>query len=1229
MSKASDFLLQPIFLHLFSGSFHFILMFALSALWVWCKIRFGGGNEGAEQSSRPPRLPYFKQTLHCSLGFSLLTWLFLYRTILIAVLLISDAISTVTGYFFIYVGFLSDEGEDSPLEEPLLKDRLDVVASYSDASIFSSLTFSWVRPLISIGYKKALDVQDIPELASADSGRGVFLKFVCKLKSVNSDGSRITAIKLAKALIFTTWKEVLWTGVCAFVYTVASFVGPYLVDTLVQYLNGRREFKTEGYILVSIYFCAEVVEYFAQRHWNFGLLKIGIRIRAALRGEIVNLISVDAERIQSSVWYWHQPWLFVLQVSLALLILYKNLSYASFAGIAATILVTLVNVPIGHCGEMLQYNLMESKDNRMKATSEILRNMRILKLQAWEMKFLSKITDLRNNESIWLRKHWYILSVVTFIAWIAPVFVSMVTFGACLLMGFPLESGKFSSAIATLKLLQTPILSLPDTLSVMALIKVSLDRIASFLCLNELKPDDASSPNPTLKDINITVSHGMTVAICGTIGSGKSRLLSCILGEVPKLSGTIKFSGTRAYVAQSPWIQGGNIEENILFGMEMDQERYEEVLEACSLKKDLEILSFGDQTVIGEQGINLRMFTWVLGSKTVIYVAHQVEFLPAADLIIVMENGRITRKGKYIDILNTEGVFMELVHAHREAVSASVQKEQGGFGPCCKADNLNKQKGQLSQEEEREKGRVNLSVCWKYITAAYGGALMPFLLLSQILFQLFLIGADYWITLATSVLKDVASPVGHSMLIMIYVAFGIGCALCISASASSDQRAVDLVVPYHLWGFAFTVIRLLAVITVMSQLHGREGNYLELLITLVAIFFPKIINFEHSFKYCFNPKEEQEILFHKPHQMEICEVPLIQHFAETISGSTTIRSFDQSSRFKALNMKLIDGYIHFYGGVATEWLCLHMDLLSFITFAFCLVLLISVPPGAIDPMFIITLCTMENTIISVERMLQYTCIPSEPPLVIEACRPNHGWPTCGEVNIQNLQIWYAQHLPLVLRGIMCIFPGGTGTGIVGRTGSGKSTLMQALFGIVEPIGSQILIDGINISSIGLHDLQSRLSIIPQDSTMFEGTALDKCQLGDEVRKKPVKLDSAVIENGKNWSMGQRQLVCLGRVLLKKSKVLLLDEAIASVDTATDNLIRLTIEQQFPDCTVLTIAHRITSVLDSDMLLLLDNGLVEEYDSPKKLLENKSSSFAKLVAESSTRSSSTTLLFSDI
>ncbi|GFP80474.1 ABC transporter c family member 3 [Phtheirospermum japonicum] len=1235
-----------------------------------------------------------------------------------------------------------------------------------------------MSPLISLGYNKTLDLEDVPQLDIADTARGAFPILNSKLETYRDETNRVTTAMLAKGLIFTTWKEIAVSAVYALVYTFATYVGPYLIDTFVQYLNGRRSYKNEGYVLVSVFFVAKLFESFSQRHWYFKVQQAGYRARAALvakiynkgltlssqsrkghtTGEIINIMSVDAERIGDFGWYVHDPWMVILQVALALAILYNCVGLASVAGLVATVLVMLANVPLGKLQETFQDKLMKSKDERMKSTSEVLRNMRILKLQAWEMKFLSKILDLRYVEASWLKKYLYTSAISTFVFWGAPTFVSVVTFVACKIMGIPLESGKILSALATFRILQEPIYNLPDTISMLVQTKVSLDRMAMFLSLDDLPSDvvdklpvsssgtsveiingnfswELTSTYPTLKDINFRVSHGMRVAICGTVGSGKSSLLSCILGEMPKISGNVRLSGTKAYVTQSPWIQSGKIEENILFGKEMDRQRYNRVLEACSLNKDFEILAFGDQTVIGERGINLsggqkqriqiaralyqdadlylfddpfsavdahtgthlfnECILGLLDSKTVIYVTHQVDFLPAADLILVMKDGTIKQAGKYNDILKSGSDFMELVGAHEEALSAidsmSVpEKSSGNAKPVLQrqesrndeVDDNGAAKAQLVQEEERERGGVGVSVYWKYLRTAYGGLLAPLALLSQIVFQILQIASNYWMAWATPMSKDVAPHVTGFTLILVYFTLSFASSLCILARAgivamigfktanilfnkmhmcifrapmsffdstpsgrilnraSTDQSTVDLNTASIIALFVFAIIQLLGIMAVMSQVTWQ----------VFIVFFPVVAICIWLQRYYIASARELARL------CGVCKAPLIQHFSETLSGSSTIRSFDEEPRFRDLSMKLIDGYSRpkFHTAAAMEWLCLRLDMLSLMTFACSLILLISIPEGTIHPSVaglavtyglnlnmlqgwvVWNLCFMENRIISVERILQYTEIPVEPPLVVEANRPQSLWPLHGEVNIQNLQVRYASHMPFVLRGVTCTFFGGKRTGIVGRTGSGKSTLIQVLFRIVEPTIGHISIDGVDITSIGLHDLRSRLSIIPQDPTMFEGTvrsnldpleeytddqiweALDKCQLGDEVRKKPAKLDSEVSENGENWSVGQRQLVCLGRVLLKKSKVLVLDEATASVDTATDNLIQQTLKQHFTDSTVLTIAHRITSVLDSDMVLVLDNGLVKEYDTPAKLMEDKSSSFAKLVAEYSNK-----------
>ncbi|XP_061375642.1 ABC transporter C family member 3 isoform X3 [Gastrolobium bilobum] len=1302
--------------------------------------------------------------------------------------IVSDVVSVCAGLFFCYVGyFVKNEGEDISLREPLLNGDTnasnasgsketkggDTVTPFSNAGIFSILTFSWVGPLIAVGNKKTLDLEDVPQLDGRESVVGAFPTFRDGLEAECGAINNVTTLKLVKSLLISAWKEILFTAFLALINTLASYVGPYLIDAFVQYLDGRRLYENQGYVLVSAFFFAKLVECLSQRHWFFRLQQVGIRIRALLvtmiynkaltlscqskqghtSGEIINFMTVDAERVGDFSWYMHDLWMVALQVSLALLILYKNLGLASIAALVATVIVMLANVPLGSLQEKFQDKLMESKDKRMKATSEVLRNMRILKLQGWEMKFLSKITELRKTEQGWLKKYVYTSAMTAFVFWGAPTFVSVVTFGTCMLIGIPLESGKILSALATFRILQEPIYNLPDTISMIAQTKVSLDRIASFIRLDDLQSDvveklprdssdtaievvdgkfswDLSSPNSTLQNINLRVFHGMRVAVCGTVGSGKSTLLSCVLGEVPKVSGILKVCGTKAYVAQSPWIQSGKIEDNILFGKPMDRERYEKVLEACSLKKDLEILSFGDQTVIGERGINLsggqkqriqiaralyqdadtylfddpfsavdahtgshlfkECLLGLLSLKTVVYVTHQVEFLPAADLILVMKDGKITQCGKYNDLLNIGTDFLELVGAHKKALStldsldggtvsdeiSSLEQDVNVSGTHDvkekeakedekngKSDDKGEPKGQLVQEEEREKGKVGFSVYWKYITTAYGGALVPIILLAQILFQVLQIGSNYWMAWATPISSDVEPPVGGTTLIAVYVGLAIGSSFCILVRsmllatagyktatllfnkmhfcifrapmsffdstpsgrilnrASTDQSAVDTGIPYQIASFAFSMIQLLGIIAVMSQVAWQ----------VFIVFIPVIaISIWYQQYYLPAARELSRLV-------GVCKAPIIQHFAETISGTSTIRSFDQQSRFQETNMKLTDGYSRpkFNIAGAMEWLCFRLDMLSSLTFVFSLIFLISIPQGVIDPglaglavtyglnlnmiqaWVIWNLCNLENKIISVERILQYTSIPSEPPLVVEETRPDPSWPSYGEVNIQDLQVRYAPHLPLVLRGLTCTFRGGLKTGIVGRTGSGKSTLIQTLFRIVEPTAGQVMIDSINISSIGLHDLRSRLKYT--DEQIWQ--ALEKCQLGDEVRKKEGKLDSAVSENGENWSMGQRQLVCLGRVLLKKSKVLVLDEATASVDTATDNLIQQTLRQHFSDSTVITIAHRITSVLDSDMVLLLSQGLIEEYDSPTTLLGDRSSSFAQLVAEYTVRSNS--------
>ena len=510
---------------------------------------------------------------------------------------VSDVVSVVMGLFFCYVGLIGKNEGLGALKDPLLivdsnasneaesnkSKGGETVTPYSNAGFFSILTFSWMAPLISLGNKKTLDLEDVPQLAPGDSVVGAFANFRNKLDAECGTINGVTTTKLAKALISSAWKEILLTAFLEIMNTLASYVGPYLIYTFVQYLNGQRDFsQNEVYVLVSMFSAAKLVECLTQEHNSFRVQQIEIRIQSVLvtmiynkemtlscqskkvhtSGEIINLMAVDAQRIGNFSCFMHETWIVLVQVAIASSILYKNLGLASIAAYVAGILALLANFPLGSLQKKFQGKIMESKDRRMKATSEILSNMRILKFQGWDMKFLSKIMELRKTEAGWLKKFLYTSATSSFVFSGASTFVLVVTFGACMLMGIPLESGRILSALATFGVLQVSISNFPETISMIVQTKVSLDRIAFFLRLDDLQSDvierlprgssdttieiiggnfswDLSSSNPTLKDINLEVKQGMRVAICGTIGSGKSSLLSCILGEVPKISGTV------------------------------------------------------------------------------------------------------------------------------------------------------------------------------------------------------------------------------------------------------------------------------------------------------------------------------------------------------------------------------------------------------------------------------------------------------------------------------------------------------------------------------------------------------------------------------------------------------------------------------------------------------------------------------------------------------------------
>jgi len=385
--------------------------------------------------------------------------------------------------------------------------------------------------------------------------------------------------------------------------------------------------------------------------------------------------------------------------------------------------------------------------------------------------------------------------------------------------------------------------------------------------------------------------------------------------------------------------------------------------------------------------------------------------------------------------------------------------------------------------------------------------------------------------------------------------------------------------------------------------------------------------------------------------------PLYSIYGETISGVTIIRAFGASSKFLRDMLRCVDTnanpYYWMWG--VNRWLSVRFNLLSAgIVGSTALVCLVTPSISASMAGFALAFAStitgdllfmvrrfvgLEQSMVALERVKEYTDLKREPSEYLEP-RPPASWPSEGAIKCEDLVIRYAPELPDVLHHLNFEIRPGEKVGILGRTGSGKSTLALSFFRFVEPTEGKIIVDGIDTSKIGLTDLRSRLTIIPQDPTILSGTLRSTLDVFEEYGDADIyealrrvhlipsadtpaeaadiinanvfrDLDSKVSEGGENFSTGEKQLLCMARAILKRSKILVMDEATASVDYATDELIGKTIRQEFAESTILTIAHRLRTVIDYDRVMLLEQGRIVEFDRPAMLLSNPASKFYAL------------------
>ncbi|KAF1761582.1 hypothetical protein GCK72_009838 [Caenorhabditis remanei] len=1216
-----------------------------------------------------------------------------------------------------------------------------------------------------------------------------------------------------------------------FLSDILLFCNPMLLKTLIRFTEQLDRPMWQGVVLAFAMFFSAELSSILLSHYYYLMFRVGTRVQTCLTaavyrktlrlsnaarrektvGEIVNLMAIDVDRFQQItpqiMQYWSNP----LQIGLALFFLFQQLGVSVFSGVAVMVLLFPINFAITMVIRKWQIAQMYYKDERTKMVNEVLNGIKVIKLYAWEPPMEKVIEDLREKELGFIKKAAFLRTFSDMLNCASPFLVAVSTFATFIYID-PKNILTPEIAFVSLTLfnqLRSPMSQVAELITQTVQVIVSNKRLKEFLMSEELNDeaidhrgrdnDDVinvknatlswestdNEPVPSLHNISFSVNRGQLVTIVGRVGAGKSSMLQALMGEMEKLSGSIAMHGRLCYVPQQPWIQNNTVRQNITFGKQFNEYFYTRVLDACALQVDLLILPHGDNTEIGEKGINLsggqkarislaravyqnhdiyllddpmsavdahvgsQLFSSVIGpdgilrNKTRILVTNELSYLEKSDRIIVMNGGKIEYEGKYRDLMQ-QGAFEQLVmecakeEKERRATERSQDDEDNcseprGHGesdfeyeddvmgspildhvlgvshmstvsgiinrrhlstsfskqhhrhlstksrtPSVASNTMNTR--QLTGTERVETGRVKMSTYYKYF-GAMGMPIAITFVFGMTISTVISMGRNLWLTdwsndntrsekelggQTIGVRLAVYAGLGFSEIILLFI--GMLSLLYGGVSASrnlhaplmrnlfrvpmaffdttpfgrilnrigKDIETVDVLLPFNVQFFAqclLQVVSTLIIIMISTPVFG-------------IVIIPLSLMYLMVMRYYIATSRQLKRL------ESITRSPIYSHLSESIQGSATIRAYQLTDRFCKLSEAKVDSHVQcrYLNYVANRWLSVRLEFIGncIVLFSalFAALTRSTTTSGVIglSVSYALNITTvlnfavrqitkLETNIVSVERVMEYSETETEAEWKSESEKePPQNWPSEGRIVLNNYSARYRAGLSLVIKQLNVEIKPHEKIGIVGRTGAGKSSVTLSLFRIVEAAEGQITLDGINIADIGLHDLRSNLTIIPQDPVLFSGTlrfnldpfhhysdnqiwrSLEQANLKDFAIGHEEKLDYVITEGGDNISVGQRQLVCLARALLRKTRVLILDEATAAVDVSTDALIQKAIREEFANSTVLTIAHRLNTIMDYDRIIVLNDGRVGEFDSPENLLADRNSEFYSMARQ---------------
>uniref|UniRef100_A0A8D2NGS6 ABC-type glutathione-S-conjugate transporter n=1 Tax=Zonotrichia albicollis TaxID=44394 RepID=A0A8D2NGS6_ZONAL len=1107
-----------------------------------------------------------------------------------------------------------------------------------------------------------------------------------------------------------------------------------------------------GYLYAFSMFLLGCLQTLFEQRYMYMCLVLGLRLRTALTGlvyrkilvmsnasrkaattgEIVNLVSVDVQKLMDLIIYFNGTWLAPIRIIICFVFLWQLLGPSALTAIAVFLFLLPLNFVITKKRSQFQEIQMKHKDERAKLTTEILSNIKVIKLYGWEKTFMEKLFGIRKQELQALKRSQILFSQVLCLSF-APFQITFVMFAVYTLVDntHVLDAEKAFVSLTLINILNTAHSFLP--FSINAAVQVNCRPCSSSFGHRGFYISPLSGKGRDflgLCTLALSVPQGSLLAVVGQVGAGKSSLLAALLGELEATKGCVTIKDTAAYVPQQAWVLNASVEDNILFGKEMDETWFNRVTEACALHPDLETLPAGQKSEIGEKGINLsggqkqrvslaravyqraavyllddplaavdahvgqHIFEHVLGpngllkDKTRVLVTHTINILPQVDNIVFLVDGMISESGSYQELLQRNGAFADFLRSHitaEEKAPAGFPGNPDGLESFFLGLSINCSlhitsllflaNSLLSSPLSAHVSlQVRAGVYGAYLQAA-GRVLCVYVLLSFTCQQAVAFSRGYWLSLwaddpvhngtqqltelrlgvfgALGVVQGVLKLLAAVLLGGVLASHQLFLQLLSNVMRSPmlffeqtptghllnrfsrDMDAVDSVIPDKLksvLGFLFNLLEIYLVIVVATP-------WAAMAIVALTVLYAAFQHFYVSTSCQLRRLEAAS------------RSPIYSHISETFQGSSVIRAHRDQQRFISKSNFLVDENqrICFPGAVADRWLATNLEFLGngIVLFAalFAAMGRTQLSPGTagfslssalqitgVLNWMVRSWTEVENNSVAVERVREYLKTPKEAPWTLNGKLQGQVWPTEGRIEFRNYSLCYRPGLELALRRVSVTINGHEKIGITGRTGAGKSSLAVGLLRLVEAAEGAILIDGQDIAQLGLHDLRTNITVIPQDPVLFSGslrmnldplnqytdadiwTALELTQLKNFVADLPEQLEYKCTDQGENLSTGQKQLLCLARALLQKAKILVLDEATAAVDVETDAKIQSMLRAQLRDSTVLTVAHRVNTVLDCDRILVLENGRIAEFDTPEHLMAQKGL-FYRLMEES--------------